>query len=269
MSQPAEQPGEPGQRRRRELIRRRVLDSGHVEIADLARELKVSVLTIHRDLDALQEEGWLRKIRGGATARPSQVHHGDVDHRLKSMTAEKESIARLAVGLIEPGQSVMLDDSTTALGVANALALGGRDDVTVITNFFPAMRVLAGQPDVELIALGGNYFPAYDAFLGIRTVEAVSSLQTDLLFLSTTAVTDLHCFHQSQETVAVKRALMAAAAKRVLLLDHSKFTKRGLHHLAEIREFDAVVLDSGTPANVRREVAELGVEVHVAEVLPG
>lgn len=252
------------QRQRREVIRRRVLDAGHAEISDLARALGVSAMTIHRDLDALQEEGWLRKIRGGATAQPSAVHHGDVAHRMTSMAQEKYALARTAIELIEPGATVALDDSTTALGVANLLAVTGGQDNTVITNFFPAMRVLGGQSSVGLIGLGGNYFPAYDAFLGIRTIEAARTLHADVLFMSTTAVTNGRCYHQSQETVAVKRALMDAVSRPVLLLDHSKFDRSGLHQLAELSEFDTIVVDDGVDDAVVEEIKAQGPHVLVA-----
>jgi hypothetical protein len=68
-----------------------------------------------------------------------------------------------------------------------------------------------------------------------------------LLFMSTTAVTAGRCYHQSQETVAVERALIEAAARRVLLLDHTKFSKQGLYALAPLTSFDVVLVDHGYP----------------------
>ena len=77
--------------------------------------------------------------------------------------------------------------------------------LTVITSFPAVIKRLAGEPGADLILLGSAYYPAYDAFLGMRTNEAIRSLRADILFMSTTAVTDGTCYHQSQETVAVKR----------------------------------------------------------------
>lgn len=159
------------------------------------------------------------------------------------MAAEKRQIARAAADMVEPGTAVMLDESTTGLAVAGLLP--ERGPVTVITNFLAIVKLLAGADGVDLIALGGAYYPAYDAFLGMRTNEAIQSLHADVLFMSTTAVTNGHCYHQSQETVAIKRAMMAAARRRVLLIDHSKFVKRGLHQLAPLSAFDLVIVDAG------------------------
>ena len=249
-------------RQRREEIRRRVVDEGFVRIEQLAEALDVSLMTIHRDLDVLQTEGWLRKVRGGATARPSALHHGDVRHRIATMSGAKRDLALAAVELVEPGQSVLLDESTTALALVDLLP--AKAPLTVVSNFLPVISRLGAEPGIDVICLGGAYYGAYDAFLGMRTSEAVRSLRADVLFASTTAVTGGQCYHQSQETVAVKRALMEAADRRVLLLDHSKFLQRGLHHLAPLSAFDLVLVDSGTPSAEIEALRGQGVEVRVA-----
>ncbi|WP_245627697.1 DeoR/GlpR family DNA-binding transcription regulator [Actinomadura oligospora] len=249
-------------RRRREAIRRQVTDEGFVRIRDLAAAHGVSTMTIHRDLDELQSTGWLRKVRGGATAEPSASYHGDVRHRRQAMAAEKRALAGAAAGLVGAGATVMIDESTTALELAGLLP--GRGPVTVITNFLAAVNALTGESGVDLIALGGAYYPAYDAFLGLRTSEAIRSLRADLLFMSTTAITNGQCYHQSQETVAVKRALMESADRRVLLADHTKFTKNGLFQLAPLTDFDLVIVDAGTPASDVEALRARGVHLHVA-----
>jgi DeoR/GlpR family transcriptional regulator of sugar metabolism len=252
-----------GPRERRERIRRRVVDEGFVRIEQLADELGVTPMTIRRDLDHLQGKGWLRKVRGGATAQPSTAFHGDIRHRTQAMAAEKSVLARAALPLIEPGQSLILDDSTTALALASLLPR--RVPLTVVTNFVPVIQTLAGCAGLELISLGGVYYPAYDAFLGFRTVDAVSGLRADTLFASTTAITRGHCYHQSQETVAVKRALMEACERKVLLVDHTKFRRRGLYQLAPVGAFDLVVVDSGIPPADLDALQARGVEVLVAD----
>lgn len=262
MQQPAPRPRH-GHSARRESIRTRVVDEGFVRIEELAAELEVNPMTIRRDLDYLQGQGWLRKVRGGATAQPSSVHHGDVRHRGRAMAAEKEQLARCALAAVRPGQAVMLDDSTTAHALATLLP--ERVPLTVITNFLPILQTLAGRPGIDLISLGGAYYPAYEAFLGLRTVDGIRTLHADHLFMSTTAVTRGHCYHQSQETVHVKRALMEACDRRTLLVDHTKFARRGLHQLAPLTAFDRVVVDSGIHPAQLRDVRELGVDVRVAD----
>lgn len=249
-------------RDRREQIRQRVVGEGFVRIEDLAEAFSVSLMTIHRDLDALQTQGWLRKVRGGATAQPSSLHHGDVRHRAQTMVTAKEELAESALELVEPGQSIMVDESTTGLAVARLLPRKG--PLTVITNFLWIIKLLADEPGVDLIALGGAYYPAYDAFLGFRTTEAIRSLRADTLFMSTTAVTNGFCYHQSQETVAVKRALMDSVDRRVLLIDHTKFSQTGLHQLAPLTAFDLVIVDPGISPEDLSRLQTQGVPLQVA-----
>lgn len=258
----ASRQGSASVRERRDRIRATVTSVGHARIEDLVAEHGVSVMTVHRDLDALERAGWLRKVRGGATAKPSTVFHGDVDHRMRMMDAEKREIARAAVRFVRPGQAVAIDDSTTALEVARLLVDDG--PFTVVTNFLPTMQLFARSTAIDLIGLGGAYYPAYGAFLGPRTVDAIRPLQTDVLLMSTTAITRGACFHQSQDTVAVKRALMETAAQRILLVDHGKFARRGLHRLAMVNEFDVVVVDSATDPETLTALRSEGVSVVVA-----
>lgn len=248
-------------RSRRDTIRERVAERGYVRIDELAAEHGVSPMTIHRDLDDLQSSGWLRKVRGGATAVPSSMHHGDVRHRMETMTEVKQRLARAALGHIRPGDSVMVDESTTGLTLADML--GEKAPLTVISHFLALVNRLRGEPGLDLISLGGAYYPAYDAFLGLRTIDAVASLRASVLISSTTAVTRGHCYHQSQETVAVKRALMAAADLKLLLVDHTKFAKQGLHQLAPLTAFDVVIVDDGLDADVVESMRKRGVSVQV------
>jgi len=259
--------GDPGRhskgpRRRQEAIRERVLADGFVRLEELAREFNISTMTVHRDLDELEAQGWLRKIRGGATSRPSALYHGDVRHRLQAEVEAKEELALAALPLVDQAQVVMVDDSTTVLRLARLLPQVS--PLTVVTYFLPAINALAGEAGIDLMSVGGTYYPAYDAFLGIHAVEAIRPLRADIAFVSTTAVTDGACYHQSQETVQVKRALMAAAEVKVLLVDHTKFQRRALHRLDSLTEFDHVIVDSRTDAATVEALRRYGANVEVA-----
>jgi DeoR/GlpR family transcriptional regulator of sugar metabolism len=250
------------QRERQELIRERVIADGFVRSEQLAEEFSVTLMTIHRDLDVLQQQGWLRKVRGGATAQPSALFHGDIRYRMQAMREAKEKLARTAIKMITRGQSIILDESTTALHLAQLLPEHG--PITVITNFLAIIKLLAGKPGIDLVALGGAYYPAYDAFLGLHTAESVRSLRADVLFMSTTAITDGICYHQTQDTIIVKRALIETAAKRVLLVDHSKLSKRGIFQLAPLTAFDLVIVDDGISKQDLDAMILLGAKIHIA-----
>ncbi|NLU68679.1 DeoR/GlpR family DNA-binding transcription regulator [Streptomyces sp. HNM0574] len=246
---------------RRQWIRETVAARGFVRAGELAESAGVSLMTVHRDLDALQSQGWLRKVRGGATGMPSARFHGSVAARTAAMPRTKELLAREAAGILTPGQTVLLDDSTTCLPLTRLLA--ERAPLTVLTNSLPALTALAREPGISVIGLGGSYFPAYDAFMGLHTAESVAAYRADVLFLSTTAVTGGRCYHTSPETVQVKRAMLRAAGRKVLLADHTKFTRDGLYALAPLTDFDLLVTDDGLPEAEVRSVRAAGTAVRV------
>jgi DeoR/GlpR family transcriptional regulator of sugar metabolism len=247
---------------RREAVRRRVADAGFVRVDALAGEFGVSIMTVHRDLDELEERGFLRKVRGGATSAPTATFHGDLQHRMQAEPVEKQALAAAALAEeVFPGQVVALDDSTTSLALARLLP--EKAPLTVVTHFLPVIRELGGRSGIELLGLGGRYDPAYDSFLGQATAAAAADLRADLLIMSTTAVTDGVCYIQSQDTVVTRRALIASSARTVVLVDHTKFTKRALHRLVDLAATDRVLVDSATTAAVVSGLRGRGAQVDV------
>lgn len=247
---------------RRERIRQAAVANGSVRIEDLARELRVSLMTVHRDLDSLADAGWLRKVRGGAVAVPAAFQVSSVRARMADAAGAKREIARHALRHLRSGQTVGVDNSTTALAVTEQL--GPYTPLTVVTNFIPVVTLIGALPGMQVIGLGGDFRPEYDAFLGLRAAEMAASLRTDVLLMSTMAVADGVCLDRSQETVQVKRALMSAAAKRVMLVDSGKFSLRAVQELAPLTDFDVVIVDSATPPELVESLRGQGVTIEVA-----
>jgi DeoR/GlpR family transcriptional regulator of sugar metabolism len=247
---------------RQDQIADHVLREGSVSASQLAETFGVSLMTVHRDLDELERQGVVRKYRGGVSAQPSSVFESNVAYRLRTARAEKAAIARVARTLVEPGMAVMLDDSTTTLGVAELLPDAA--PLTVITNFLQVINAVSQVEGVRLIALGGEYYPTHDSFLGVPCIEAIESLHADVLLTSTSAASGGLTYHQEQEIVLVKRAMMRSATRKVLLMDHTKLGGTALHQLAPLTDFDDLVVDAGTPADVLRALRDQQVNVHVA-----
>jgi DeoR/GlpR family transcriptional regulator of sugar metabolism len=232
-----------------------------VAVTELAERFNVSLMTVHRDLDELERQGIVRKFRGGVTAQPSSVFESNISYRLAANTREKEALARHAIGLVEPGMSIMLDDSTTALALARLLPDVG--PLTVVTNFLEIIKLLSAEPGIRLIALGGEYNQMHDSFLGVACVDATESMRTDLVFVSTSAISDRDAFHQEQEIVIVKRAMLRSGRRRVLLVDHTKLTRAALHHVAPLTDFDQVAVDEGAPRDALDALRKRNVPLEV------
>lgn len=228
---------------RRETIKSLVLKDGFARIEDLTKLLGVSLMTVHRDLDALSHQGYLTKIRGGATANPNALIESRVSERTVAMRAEKTAIAAHAAKLLSPGQTVFLDDSTTAMAMVPYIIASA--PITVATNFVPVIAKLAGVPGIELIVLGGVYHAVPEACFGSRTVESIGHLHADLALMSTTGINGISCYHRSEITVTSREAFMANSTFNVLLVDHAKFGRPATHLLCRLSAFDLVVSDTG------------------------
>jgi DeoR/GlpR family transcriptional regulator of sugar metabolism len=251
---------------RRERIAETVLGREAVAARELATLFDVSLMTVHRDLDELERQGVLRKIRGGATPQPSSLFESNVRYRLATARAEKDSLARHVLGSIEPGQAVLLDDATTTLALARLLP--GIAPLTVITNSRPAIDLLYGQPEIRLIALGGEYFASHDSFMGVLCEDALGSVRADVFFMSTSAVSAGVAWHQEQVTVSAKRAMLRAATRRILLIDHHKLGKTALHQLAPLTAFDLIVVDEGVDTAGLAQLRDARVPFEIAPIRP-
>jgi DeoR/GlpR family transcriptional regulator of sugar metabolism len=251
------------QSERHDAITELVLTAGSMRIEELAETFGVSTMTVHRDLDTLEARGVLRKSRGVVTALATSLFESSPEYRARQHRADKEALARTAFSFVEPGQAVILDDSTTGLHLARMLPQ--RQPLTVITNFQRVMTQLVGHPGIALISLGGQHYQWCDAYMGSLTLNALRSLRADVLFMSTPAIIDDICFHQHHDAALVKRAMFGAAARRILMVDHSKFTKRALHAHMALTEFDAVIVDPGTSRDDVSRLRDKGISVIVSD----
>jgi DeoR/GlpR family transcriptional regulator of sugar metabolism len=168
--------------------------------------------------------------------------------------AEKAAVAGAALGMVEPGSSIMIDDSTTTLALVERLDEIG--PLTVVTNYLPALELLKEMPEVRLIALGGDYSRTHDSFGGIACTESIGSMSVDTAFVSTSAMTGAMTYHQEQDVVLVKRAMLAAAARTVLLMDSGKVPRRALHQVRPLADYDALVIDDGLSDELLAELRE-------------
>lgn len=248
---------------RRQGIMDFLMDAGTASVDDLASRFGVSRMTVHRDLDELEENGFLRKVRGGASIQPSGLFESDFRYRQKQATEEKQRLAAAAVAMIEPGQTVILDDGSTAGGIAGRLS--GLRPLTVITNNLAVIEELSGVGGINLIALGGLYSKKFHGFFGLLAEDTLKSLRADVAFLSSSAIDGASAFHQDQEVVQTKRLMMAAAARKYLLVDHGKFGRTALHFLTDLKAFDAVFTGRELEPGLREALDAAGVSLTLVD----
>jgi DeoR/GlpR family transcriptional regulator of sugar metabolism len=253
------------QAQRQDQIAELVLAQPFVAARELAARFGVSLMTVHRDLDELERQGVLRKVRGGATPQPSSIFESNARYRITEARAEKQALASHALTLVEPGNAVILDDSTTVLTLARLLS--AVTPLTVLTNSLAVLQELKAVPDLDLVVLGGDFLPRHNCFSGLVCEATIAAMRADLLFMSSMAISGGLVFQPDQELALVKRAMIAAAARRVLLVDHTKFGRVALHRVASLQEFDLVLVDDGIDEAGLRQLQDAGVPFQVVSPL--
>jgi DeoR/GlpR family transcriptional regulator of sugar metabolism len=242
-------------RQRQTLILARVREDGGVRVADLARELGVSDMTVRRDLEILDNHGLIEKVHGGATSLPgSALFEPGFAVKSNLQESEKEAIAEAAVGLVMPGTAIGISAGTTTYALARRLVdVAG---LTVVTNSVPVADVLhrAGRPDQTIILTGGVRTPS-DALVGPFAVAALRTIHLDQIFLGVHGMDPRSGFTTPNVLEAdTDRALAAAGRRLVVLADSSKWGVIGISSIARLDEADTLVTDSGLdPA--AREIA--------------
>ena len=262
---PTQSPRTSSHAHRRSEIVQFVKARGGARIDELADQFGVSTMTIHRDLDRLHAQGMLKKVRSGAEAPPSEAFERNIDLRKALNLVEKQAVARAgfewAARQIDM-QAVALDDSTTALHLLPLLI--AHLPLTVVTNFLPAINELSGDPRVRLNAIGGDYVPEFSSFVGPQSVRALRDMHYDVLFMSVPAVSRGMCFHPSSPAADLKRAFMDSAELSVLLIDHTKVTRRAVHRICDVQDFDVVVVDEGLGEKEIQRLEDGGANIVVA-----
>ncbi|WP_187326906.1 DeoR/GlpR family DNA-binding transcription regulator [Martelella lutilitoris] len=245
---------------RRAAMMALLMERGAASVEELSQRFRISKMTVHRDLDELEASGQLRKVRGGASVQSSAMFQADFRYRQKIAAGEKARIAAAAAAFIEPGMTLMIDDSSTAANLATHLPQ--RLPLTVISNNLSVISELAGVAGIELMALGGQYSRKFNGFFGLLTEDALRGLRADISFISASAIYQGEAFHQDPEVVQTKRLIVKGAERRVLLADHTKFGRPGLHFLTGLETFSAVLTGDELDAAQRAVLTEKGVSLH-------
>lgn len=225
-------------------------------MTDLSEQLGVSPATIRRDLVKLEEEGLLTRVHGGAVVDEGDQPFAEV---AEVRVTEKDAIAAKAASMVRDGESVLLDIGTTAYRLARQLH--GRR-LTVITSNLVVYEELADDEGIELVLLGGMLRREYRSLVGFLTEDNLRQLRADWLFLGTSGVRPGgQVMDTTVVEVPVKRAMIGASDKVVLLADSAKFPGTGMARVCGPRELDVVVTNAPVDVVTCQSLEEAGVEV--------
>lgn len=251
---------------RRSQIADLVRGAGSARVDELAERFQVSEVTIRGDLVQLEKQGLLVRDRGGALApSPSRELTSllAVEQRSHLQIAEKQRIARAAAQLVSPGDTILMDAGTTVVEMTPFLA--PITPLTVVTNALNVALEISNKTSAHVILLGGNLSRESSSTLGSLAEHTLDELRVQKAFLGTQAFDLEHGFTDTTLEIAqVKRAMMRAARRVILLTDSSKLGKSGFIKVAPVTAVQTIICDEGLPDEARAALAKLGVEVIVA-----
>jgi len=257
-------------RQRQTVILTRVREDGGVRVADLARDLGVSDMTVRRDLEILHNRGLIEKVHGGATALPgSALFEPGFAAKSSLQEPEKEAIADAAVRLVTPGTAIGISAGTTTYALARRLA--DVPALTIVTNSVPVADVLhrAGRSDQTIILTGGVRTPS-DALVGPFAVAALRTMHLDQVFMGVHGMDPRSGFTTPNVLEAdTDRALVAAGRRLVVVADSSKWGVIGISSIARLDEADTLVSDDGLSPEAREIAGEAVRELLIAPIAAG
>jgi DeoR/GlpR family transcriptional regulator of sugar metabolism len=221
--------------RRRELILDAVRSGRTAEVVELAQRFEVSEMTVRRDLAQLALEGRLKRVHGGAL---SEREEPPFEQIAVERLAEKDRIGRAAAELVADGQTV--------------------SSLAVIEELLP-------DNGIELVVVGGSGRRNYRSLVGVLAEDALRQLSCDVAFIGASGIgNDLDVMDTTMVEVPIKRGMLAAAKRSVLLADAAKFSMHGSVRVCNAADLDAVVTDAGAGDPAVVALRQAGVEVVVA-----
>jgi len=220
----------------------RLADTGSVVVTELAAEFGVSLATLRRDLQLMEEQKLLGRTHGGAVALDA-AHELPVRYRTNQQREQKRAIARVAVTRIPLGTVVGLTGGTTTTEVARQLTV--RDSLTVVTNALNIAAELAIRPKVKVVVPGGVARPQSYELVGVWSEQALRSLNIGVAVVGVDGIdVDGGLTTHDEVEAHTNAALLARARTVVVVADSSKLGRVHLARIAGLDQVDEIITDS-------------------------
>ncbi|MFN2353334.1 MAG: DeoR/GlpR family DNA-binding transcription regulator [Desulfopila sp.] len=247
---------------RRKLILDLIRQKDALSVHELAGEIGASLPTIRRDLDWLAKAGSIERSHGGAVIKEFTSTTYEPDHQISATMArqEKASIGALAADQLKDHQSVIFDSSTTVYEAAQ-LAVKKQLLLTAVTNDLRISQLFNDSPSTRLIVCGGTLRPFSYSLTGEPGTSFLEQLKVDIAVMGIHAVNNGICYDTSLEISYIKRYMVQAAERVLLLADASKFNEVAFFEAFKLDERMEVITDSPPPPSIERSIETRGAKI--------
>lgn len=252
---------------RQQLAHQYLEQRGFVRVRELSDRFGVSTVTVRNDLQALEERQLVHRVHGGAMPVDRTRGERSFEEVATEHAPQKRAIAEAAASLVGSGESLLVDVGTTTAAFASALVeRTALRDVTVITNGLSiALTLEAASPRLSIVVTGGTLRPKQHSLVDPLAGSMLKTLRVDTVFLGCNGIDeDAGITNVNLPEADIKRAMIAASQRCVVLADSTKFGVRALATICDVDAVDVVVTDAGVAPTDLDWLRGRGVDVIVA-----
>lgn len=222
-----------------------IIEKETVSLEHLADHFQISMNTVRRDLNELLQRGRISKVYGGVSTSP-QTAPLPMSVRSAKNNDAKQKIGRIAAGLVKDGDTIFLDSGSTVLCILPHLA--SRKNITVITHSLSVMYEAAKYPSIQLISLGGLYNHTTSSFVGISTLDALSTITPRAVYIAATGVSlERGLTNTTYFEAEIKRKVVQNCDRIILMADYSKFNYSSTISFYHFEDLSTIVTDRKPP----------------------
>lgn len=240
-------------------------ETGSVVVDDLAVQLRVSVVTIRRDLDLLEQQGLLRRTHGGAVSIEPLFYEPFKKDRsflaqVERQANEKRRIGRAAAALITPGETIAITPGTTTAEIIRGLPLNSK--ITVVTNTANIAMELSKRKDISVFVTGGHLHGEWFSLVGPTAIRSLENMLIHTMFVGADGVDPrwgVSCF--SSDEAELNATMVRHARRHIAVVDHTKLNVVANWRICEIGTLKTLITDTGATDDLIAPYLKLGIEV--------
>jgi DeoR family transcriptional regulator, aga operon transcriptional repressor len=253
------------QQQRTQFILTSLQETGSVMVEDLAEQLKVSVVTVRRDLDQLEQQGLLRRTHGGAVSIEPLFYEPFKKDRsflaqVERQANEKRRIGRAAAAMITPGETIAITPGTTTAEIIRGLPLNCK--ITVVTNTANIAMELSKRKDVNVFVTGGHLHGDWFSLVGPTAVRSLENMLIHTMFVGADGIDPkwgVSCF--SSDEAELNSTMVRHARRHIAVVDHTKLAVVANYRICEAGILNSLITDTGATDEMIAPYQKLGIQV--------
>lgn len=246
---------------RREEIIELIQSQGKVKVSELSEKYNISEVSIRKDLEALEAQGHLSRIHGGAVGMNKLYLNMDLTERYKTNAASKREVAELAAKFVEDNDTIMMNAGTTLTYVLRALR--GKKNISIVTNSVQNATEAALYPAFNVILLGGELDSKYQFTYGQDAIHQLENYHATKCMLSVdgiTAESGLTLYYSNEAELA--RKMLECSDMAIVVADSSKIGKNVFARITDVSKTNLLVTNKSDNITELTKIRKLGVKIH-------